>query len=470
MFDLDPVLLARIQFAFTISFHIVFPAFTIGLASWLAVIEGLWLKTKKPVYQELYKFWVKIFAVTFGMGVVSGVVMSYQFGTNWSVFSDSTGNVIGPLLGYEVLTAFFLEASFLGIMLFGWNRVSPKMHFVSTVIVAIGTGVSAFWILSANSWMQTPQGHSVGDEGILYPENWMAIIFNPSFPYRFVHMMMAAYLTTCFVIGGIGAWYLLNKKHIEHARIMLGMAVWFAFIVAPLQIAVGDLHGLNTLKHQPVKVAAMEGIWETERGAALRLFGWPDEEEEVTKYSIEIPKAASLILTHDPEGEIKGLKEWPKEDRPPVAIVFWSFRVMVAIGTLMLLTGVMGAFLHWRGKLFNARWFHIWAAGMTPMGFVAVLAGWFVTEVGRQPWVVYGVIRTRDGVSPVLPEYIAISLIIFIVSYIFIFGMGTYYILKLIGKGPQKLAQKDDKRETYGSHGVEDPAIVGDDDASKEGV
>ncbi len=468
--DLDPVLLARIQFAFTISFHIVFPAFTIGLASWLAVIEGLWLKTHKPVYQELYKFWIKIFAVTFGMGVVSGVVMSYQFGTNWSVFSDRTGNVMGPLLGYEVLTAFFLEASFLGIMLFGWNRVSEKMHFASTVIVAIGTVISAFWILSANSWMQTPQGHIVGDDGILYPENWIAIIFNPSFPYRFAHMLTAAYLTTCFVIGGIGGWYLFKKRHIEHAKVMLAMAVWFAFIFAPLQIAIGDLHGLNTLKYQPVKVAAMEGIWETEKGAALRLFGLPDEEAEVTKYTIEIPKAASLILTHDPEGEIKGLKEWKKEDRPPVAIVFWSFRVMVGIGMLMLLTGLVGAFLHLRKKLFTARWFHLWTAAMMPTGFIAVLAGWFVTEVGRQPWSVYGVLRTQHSVSPVLPEYIAISLMIFIVSYIFIFGMGTYYILKLIGKGPLVLAQSSDRKETYGSHGVEDPVIIGDDDASTKGA
>lgn len=469
MADLDPILLARIQFAFTISFHIIFPAFTIGLASWLAVVEGLWLKTRKPVYQELYKFWIKIFAVCFGMGVVSGVVMSYQFGTNWSVFSDRTGNVMGPLLGYEVLTAFFLESSFLGIMLFGWNRVSDKMHFASTVIVAIGTCISAFWILSANSWMQTPQGFSMAEDGILHPENWMEIVFNPSFPYRLAHMLTAAYLTTCFVIGGVGGWYLYRGRHKDHARVMLAMAVWFAFIVAPLQIVIGDLHGLNTLKHQPVKVAAMEGIWETEKGAGLRLFGWPDEEEEVTKYAIEIPKAASLILTHDRDGEIKGLKEWAKEDRPPVAIVFWSFRVMVGIGMLMLLTAIAGAFLHWRGRLFDSKWFHGWSAMMMPSGFIAVLAGWFVTEVGRQPWTVYGVIRTADSASPVLPEYIAISLLIFIVAYIFIFGMGSYYILKLIGKGPQTIAHASNREHTYGSHGVEEPAIAGDDDDSKGG-
>ncbi|PZQ47249.1 MAG: cytochrome ubiquinol oxidase subunit I [Micavibrio aeruginosavorus] len=463
MADLDPLLLARIQFAFTVSFHILFPAFTIGLASWLAVVEGLWLKTKKPVYKEIYKFWIKIFAVTFGMGVVSGVVMSYQFGTNWSVFSDSTGNVLGPLLGYEVLTAFFLESSFLGIMLFGWNRVSDKMHFASTVIVAVGTCVSAFWILSANSWMQTPQGFRLDEAtGIMHPANWVEIVFNPSFPYRFAHMLTAAYLTTCFVIGGVGGWYLFRKKHVEHAKIMLTMAVFFAAVFAPLQIFIGDLHGLNTLKHQPAKVAAMEGHWETSGNVPLLLFGWPDEEAEETKYALEIPNGASMILTHKTDGEIKGLKEWAKEDRPPVAIVFWSFRIMVGIGILMMLTAFTGALLFLCKKLYTAHWFHGWSALMMPSGFMAVLAGWFVTEVGRQPWTVYGVLRTSQSHSPVLPEYIAISLTIFIVAYIFIFGMGTYYILKLIGKGPQALADKDDKRETYGSHGVETPAIAGD--------
>ncbi|HIL29199.1 MAG TPA: cytochrome ubiquinol oxidase subunit I, partial [Micavibrio sp.] len=267
--ELDPVLLARIQFAFTVSFHIVFPAFTIGLASWLAVVEGLWLKTGNDTYKQVYKFWVKIFAVCFGMGVVSGVVLSYQFGTNWSVFSDKVGPVIGPLLGYEVLTAFFLEASFLGVMLFGWSRVSNKMHFISTLMVAIGTLFSAFWILAANSWMQTPQGFEINADGIFHPTSWMEVIFTPSFPYRFVHMVLAAYLTTAFTVGGVGAWYLLKKRHIPHARIMLGMAMIMAVFVAPTQLVVGDLHGLNTLEHQPAKVAAMEGIWETERGADL---------------------------------------------------------------------------------------------------------------------------------------------------------------------------------------------------------
>lgn len=468
MTELDPLLLARIQFAFTISFHILFPAFTIGLASWLAVVEGLWLKTKKPVYKEIYKFWVKIFAVTFGMGVVSGVVMSYQFGTNWSVFSDRAGNVIGPLLGYEVLTAFFLESSFLGIMLFGWNRVSDKMHFASTVIVAVGTCVSAFWILSANSWMQTPQGYRIDEvTGILHPENWLEIIFNPSFPYRFAHMLTAAYLTTCFVIGGVGGWYLFIRKHTEHAKIMLTMAVFFAAVFAPIQIFLGDLHGLNTREHQPAKVAAMEGLWETTKGAPLVLFGWPDFEAEETRYAVEIPKAASIILAHDPNGEIKGLKEWKEEDRPPVLIVFWAFRVMVGIGILMLLTGLTGAVLYFTQKLYTARWFHVWSTMMMPAGFIAVLAGWFVTEVGRQPYTVYGVLRTDQSLSPVLPEYIAISLLIFIVAYIFIFGMGTYYILKLIGKGPERLAATHPDQDTYYAQSREQSAVIADEKGAR---
>ena len=453
---LDPVLLARIQFAFTISFHIIFPAFTIGLASWLAVLEWRWLKTGNTVYEEIYRMWVKIFAVTFGMGVVSGVVMSFQFGTNWSVFSDRAGNVLGPLLGYEVLTAFFLEASFLGVMLFGWNRVSKKMHFAATIIVALGTLISAFWILSANSWMQTPQGYRVGSEGLLYPTEWMKIIFNPSFPYRFLHMVTASYLTTAFVVGGIGAYYLWRNRHVKHARVMLGMAMIMAIFVAPIQALMGDLHGLNTLEHQPAKVAAMEGLWETEQGAALRLFGWPDQEEEKTRYAIEIPKLSSLILTHDLNGEVKGLKEWPKDERPPVAAIFWSFRAMVGIGVLMIFTGVTAAILFFRKQLFSKPWFHLWCMAMTPSGFVAVLAGWFVTEIGRQPFIVYGVMRTAETISPVMGSQVAMSLLAFIFSYVFIFGAGSYYILRLIGKGPG-IPEK-----AYGKHGVKEPPFLKD--------
>jgi cytochrome d ubiquinol oxidase subunit I len=384
------------------------------------------------------------------------VVMSFQFGTNWSVFSDKVGNIFGPLLGFEVLTAFFLEASFLGIMLFGWNRVSPKMHFASTIIVAVGTLLSAFWILAANSWMQTPQGFRLGEHGLLYPTNWFQVIFTPSFPYRFMHMVTAAYLTTAFVVGGIGAYYLWRNLHVSHARVMFGMAMIMAIFVAPLQLVLGDLHGLNTLEHQPAKVSAIEGIWETERGAALRLFGWPDQEEEETKYAVEIPKLSSLILTHSLDGEVKGLKEWPREDRPPVAWVFWSFRIMVGVGVLMILTGVMAAILYWRKKLFDTRWFHYWCMALTPAGFIAVIAGWCVTEIGRQPYVAYGVIRTVESVSPVPGPHIALSLLAFIVTYTFIFGAGSYYILRLIAKGPAS------EEEAYGAHGVDKPPLVSD--------
>lgn len=451
MLDLDPVLLARIQFAFTISFHIVFPAFTIGLASCLAVLEWRWLKTGYQVYQELYKMWIKIFAVCFGMGVVSGVVMSYQFGTNWSVFSDKVGNVIGPLLGYEVLTAFFLEASFLGVMLFGWGKVSKKMHFVSTCIVAVGTLISAFWIISANSWMQTPQGFEVGDDGLLYPTSWFEIIFNPSFPYRLVHMIIAAYLTTAFTVGGISAYYLWLRVHIKHAKIMFAMAMLMAVFVAPIQLFVGDAHGLNTLEHQPAKIAAIEGLWETEQGAGLRLFAIPDQKAETNHYEIIIPKVASLILTHSLDGEIKGLKEWKKEDRPPVMIPFWSFRIMVAIGLAMIFTGIVAVILFLRKKLFDTRWFLGWCMLMTPSGFIALLAGWFVTEVGRQPYIAYGIIRTVEGVSPVISEQIAITLFLFIITYLFVFGAGSFYIIKLILKGPQ-IANED---EEYYDHSIE---------------
>jgi len=451
---LDPELLARIQFGFTIAFHIIFPAFTIGLASWLAVLEWRWLRTGNAVYAEVYRMWVKIFAVTFGMGVVSGVVMSFQFGTNWSVFSDRVGNVLGPLLGYEVLTAFFLEASFLGVMLFGWNRVSPRMHFASTLIVAGGTLSSAFWILAANSWMQTPAGFHIAGDGLFYPTRWLEVIFTPSFPYRFIHMVTAAYLTTAFVVGGIGAFYLWRGLHVRHARVMFGMAMIMAMFVAPLQLLFGDRHGLNTLEHQPEKVSAMEGIWETQQGAGLKLFGWPDQEAETTRYAVEIPKLSSLILTHSLNGEVKGLKEWPREDIPPVAFVFWAFRLMVGIGLLMILTGVVAIALHFRKRLFDTKWFLYACTAMTPAGFAAVLAGWVVTEVGRQPYIVYDVIRTHEAVSPVAGTSVALSLAAFILTYGFVFGAGSYYILRLIAKGP------DTEEEPYGAHGVRKPPLV----------
>jgi cytochrome d ubiquinol oxidase subunit I len=452
MLDLwDPLLLARIQFAFTVSFHIIFPALTIGLASWLAFIEWRWLKTGDKIYIEIYRSWSKVFAVAFGMGVVSGVVMAYQFGTNWSHFSDKVGNVLGPLLGYEVLTAFFLEASFLGIMLFGWGRVSKKMHFVATMAVAIGTLVSAFWILSANSWMQTPQGFVAYKDGVLYPSSWLEIIFNPSFPYRFFHMITGAYLTTAFVVAGAGGYYILKKQSVQHGKIILTLAMLMILVMAPLQLLIGDMHGLNTLKYQPVKVAAMEGIWETQKGASLKIFGIPDEKEETTKYSLEIPKAASLILAHSADGEVKGLKAWPKDQRPPVGPVFWSFRIMVLIGFLMILTGLRALYLYNKERLFTCKWFHRWCVLMAPSGFIAILAGWMVTEIGRQPYVVYGIMRTLEAASPISTGEVAFSLVAFILVYAAVFGAGVYYILSLIKKGPAAA----DHHDEYYEHSLE---------------
>jgi cytochrome d ubiquinol oxidase subunit I len=432
---LDPVFLSRIQFAFTISFHIIFPAFTIGLAGYLAAIEWKFLKTKDETYKEIYKFWVKIFAVAFGMGVVSGVVMPYEFGTNWANFSARLGNVVGPLMAYEVLTAFFLEASFLGIMIFGWNKVSPKIHFASTIIVAIGTLISAFWILTVNSWMQTPAGFTIDENGIFHPLNWLKIIFNPSFIYRFSHMVVACYITTAFVVAGISALYLLKKKSAKHSKIMFSMALKFIIVATPLQIVIGDLHGLNTFKHQPAKIAAMEGIWETEKGAGLKLFGIPDQNLEKTKYSIEIPKLVSVILTHSLNGEVIGLKEWPKELRPPVLPVFFSFRVMVGLGFLMLALAIAAAVLMFQKKVFSEKWFQIWCVIMAPAGFIALLAGWFVAEIGRQPFVVYGFMFTHEAASAVSSEQVLFSLIAFILVYIAIFSAAIFYISRLIKKG-----------------------------------
>lgn len=435
--SIDALLLARIQFAFTISFHIIFPALTIGLASYLAVLEGLWLKTKQQVYDDLYHFWIKVFAVAFGMGVVSGLVMAYQFGTNWSGFSRFAGGVTGPLLAYEVLTAFFLEAGFLGVMLFGRSRVGPGLHFLSTVMVAVGTLISATWILASNSWMQTPQGHVIID-GRVVPVDWFAVIFNPSFPYRLLHMVVAAFLATALMVGASAAWHLLHGRDSAPVRTMLKMAMGMVLVTAPIQAVIGDFHGLNTLEHQPAKLAAIEGHWENKPGEAvpLILFGLPDMEAETTRYAVEIPKLGSLLLTHTWNGQFPGLKEFPPEDRPNSTIVFWSFRVMVGLGVLMILLGLSALVMHLRRRLHSSKPLLRFALAMGPSGLIAILAGWITTEVGRQPWVVYGVMRTKDAVSAHSVEQLAISLAIFVVVYFFVFGAGTLYLLRIIGKGP----------------------------------
>jgi cytochrome bd ubiquinol oxidase subunit I len=433
------LLLARVQFAFTISFHFIFPAFSIGLASYLMVLEGLWLKTGKSVYFDLFKYWLKIFAIAFAMGVVSGIVMSYQFGTNWSVFSDKAGPVIGPPMQYEVLTAFFLEAGFLGVMLFGMDRVGKAMHFVATCMVALGTAISAFWILSVNSWMHTPVGFSIGPTGQMLPTgSWWDIIFNPSFPYRFAHTVTAAYLTTALVVGAVGAWHLLRDRANAHARKMFSMAMWMVTLVAPLQIVLGDLHGLNTLEHQPQKVMAMEGHFDSHpEGAPLILFGIPNEAEKRVDYAVEIPKASSLILKHDLNAPMPGLDTIPDDQEPPVAIVFWSFRIMVGLGFLMAALGLFSVIARFRKRLYDWPLLHRWTLVMGPAGFVAVIAGWITTEVGRQPYTVYGVLRTADSVAPLAAPAVATSLIAFVIVYFAVFGIGTWYILKLMHHAPQ---------------------------------
>ncbi len=434
----DAVFLARAQFAFTVAFHIIFPAFTIGLASFLMVLEGLWLWRGREVYLRLYKYWLRIFAISFGMGVVSGIVMSYQFGTNWGPFSERAGAVIGPLLGYEVLTAFFLEAGFLGIMLFGMNRVGRGLHFLATTLVAIGTLLSAFWILSANSWMHTPAGYVLND-GRFEVADWWAVIFNPSFPLRLVHMVLAAYLTTALVVAAVGAWHLLRDKTSEAARIMLSMGLWIVVIGAPIQAVVGDFHGLNTLKHQPAKIAALEGHWETGRGVPLYLFGWPDMEREETRFAVGLPRMGSLVLTHDLDGEVRGLKEWPPEERPNSTVVFWSFRIMVGLGVLMIALGATALWLRHKKRLFTSDRFLRWAVAMGPAGFVAVIAGWFTTEVGRQPWLVHGLLRTSEGVSPIAAVGVGSSLAAFAAVYIVVFGVGILYLLRLMAGSPDQI-------------------------------
>jgi cytochrome d ubiquinol oxidase subunit I len=434
--DLDPLLLSRIQFAFVIAFHILFPAFTIGLASFIALLEVRWLVSREELYLRLSRFWTRIFAISFGMGVVSGIVMSYQFGTNWAEFSARAGNVIGPLLSYEVQTAFFLEATFLGILLFGRGKVPHAMITLSAVMVALGTLVSAFWILSANSWMHTPAGYEMRD-GVVHVTSWWDAVFNPSFPYRLAHMIVACFVTTAFAVVGATAWHLLHGKHDAEARHTLSMTMWLLTVLVPLQILIGDLHGLNTLEHQPAKVAAMEGHWETHQGAPLVLFAIPDMAAEKNQYELAIPKLASLILTHDLDGTVKGLKSWPAADRPYVPIVFWAFRLMVGCGIVMLGVVLWGLYLRYRRRLFDSAGF-LWSCLLcTPIGFVAVLAGWFTTEVGRQPWLIHNVMRTSEGLSPGLPaSNVVMSLVLYGVSYAIIFGAGTFFIVGIVRRGP----------------------------------
>ncbi|WP_427306115.1 cytochrome ubiquinol oxidase subunit I [Cupriavidus sp. H39] len=440
MHGLTALELARIQFGFTVSFHILFPAITIGLACFLAFLEARWLHTRDTVYRTLYQFWIKIFALNFGMGVVSGLVMAYEFGTNWSGFSQFAGSITGPLLTYEVLTAFFLEAGFLGVMLFGWNRVGPGLHFFSTVMVALGTLISSTWILASNSWMHTPAGYVIV-AGKVVPTDWLEVIFNPSFPYRLAHMVIAALLSTALFVAAASAWQLLHGRAVPAARKMLSMALWMVLVAAPLQAVVGDAHGLNTLAHQPAKIAAMEGHWNTapsgdQGGFPLILFGIADMEREETRYAVEIPRLGSLILTHSLDGQIRGLKDFPKENRPNATVVFFTFRAMVGLGVAMILFGLLGGILRRNGAVYRSRAFLRLAVVMGPTGLIALLAGWMTTEIGRQPWVVYGLMRTHDAVSAHQAGPVALSLALFVAVYFVCFGVGIRYMLKLASAGP----------------------------------
>jgi cytochrome bd ubiquinol oxidase subunit I len=461
------LVLARSQFAFTVGVHIIFPAFSIGLASYLAVLEGLWLKSGRRVFLDLYRYWIRVFSIVFGMGVVSGLVMAYEFGTNWSVFSKKAGPITGVLLSYEVMTAFFLEAGFLGVMLFGLNKVGRGLHFAATCCVAIGTLISMTWILASNSWMQTPRGYIIeAKTGRFLPDDWLAIIFNPSFPFRLVHMGLAAFLSVAFVVGATGAWHLLKARRdgriaSEPVRVMFSMAMWMAAIVAPIQILAGDAHGLNTLKYQPVKVAAMEGDWESEGRAPEILFGIPNMTTETTDYAVKVPLIGSLILTHSLGGKVPGMKDFPRDQRPPSPIVFFSFRIMVALGVMMMLVGLWSLWHRRNGSLFTSRFFHRVALCMAPAGFTALLCGWVTTEVGRQPWTVYGLLRTSDSLTPIILSSIVFSMAVFVVVYVIAFGSGMGILVRLLGRPPT-----EDEREADPSDAVDipttgmDPAVA----------
>jgi len=468
--EFDHILLSRLQFAFTVTFHVIFPAFTIGLAAFIATLLVRWYFTGRDVLHRLARFWTKIFAVSFGMGVVSGIVLSYQFGTNWSRFSVAVGNVIGPLIGYEVLTAFFLEASFLGVMLFGWRRVPPWLHVLSAIIVAFGTTLSAFWILAANSWMQTPHGHEVRD-GVAYAVDWLGVIFNPSFPYRFAHMVTGCYLTTSLVVLAVGARYMIAGKYPDESRIMLHMAIPFIAILAPIQAVIGDFHGQNTLKYQPEKIAAIEANWgnaENKGPVALVLFAIPNEKTESNDFEIAIPHLGSIILTHSWDGYFKGLKNFPPSDRPPVLIPFYAFRLMVGLGVLMILAGWAGCYLWYRGRLETSRWYLKGISLMWPVGFTAVVAGWYVTEVGRQPWLAYNILRVADATSPVPTGSVATTLALFVLVYGVVFSMGIYYINRLIVRGPAGEAAEPPRQGTP-SRPISSAAGAGREAFSKNG-
>lgn len=433
--ELDPLLLSRLQFAFVVLFHAIFPVFTIGLASYIALLHGLFYKTGNAAWDRLALFWTRVFAVVFGMGVVSGIVMSFQFGTNWSNFAQATSNFLGPMLSYEVLTAFFLEAGFLGVLLFGRDKVPEGAHLFAAIMVALGTFISSFWILSANSWMQTPVGYELID-GRFHITSWSEAIFNPSFRYRFTHMVVASFLTGGFVVAGVSAWFLLRKRDIEANKKALSMCLWMLLFLTPAQAMIGDAHGLNTLEHQPAKVAAMEGNWETQSGVPLLLFALPDKDAQTNHFEVKIPHLASLILTHSLDGTVPGLNDVPPEEQPPVFIVFWAFRVMVGLGLAMIAVSLAGLVLRRGGRVYRSPLYLKTLTGMIGAPFVAVLAGWVVTESGRAPWLVYGVMTHAEGLTPSLTGGMALfTLIGYMAVYAVVFVVGIYYLTRVINNG-----------------------------------
>jgi cytochrome bd ubiquinol oxidase subunit I len=434
---MDTVLLSRIQFGLTTAFHIIFPTLTIGLAVFLVAIEGLWLKTKDPLYYRMYRFWVKIFAIHFAVGVVTGITLEFEFGTNFAVFSQKVANILAPMLAYEGMTAFFLEAGFLGIMLFGWKRVPPALHFLSSCLVALGATFSAFWIMAANSWMQTPTGFKMVD-GTFMLVSWKEAIFNPAFPTHITHMLLASYETAAFVVAGISAYYLLKRSHENFYKRSLGLALILAAIVAPLQVVVGDLKGLTVAEHQPAKLAAMEAHWETnvDKGADFIAFAMPDSKNERNRFEIRVPNMLSLLITHSLDGQLKGLKEFPKQDRPNVLVTFWTFRIMVAIGFLFFVMMLWAGHLWWRHRLFDTPLFLKALVAVQPLGFAATILGWVTAEMGRQPWVVYGLMRTSHGASPIAAGNVVWSLIMFGLFFGVIGASYFYYTIQTLHKGP----------------------------------
>lgn len=440
MMSLDLAILSRVQFAFTIGFHIIWPTLTIGLGLFLLILESLYLKTNNHIYKDLYRFWVKFFALAFGIGVVTGIPLAYQFGTNFSQLSEIAGPVIGPLMSVEVMTAFFLEAAFIGVMLFGWKKVPPMIHYLATICVVIGTHNSAFWIIVTNSWMQTPQGVELVD-GIFHVTSWREVILNPSMIYRLIHMLLASYLSAALVVLGISSWYLLKKQHLKIAKTGFNLSLIAVAILIPIQIFVGDLSGLVAKEYQPAKVAAMEGLWENTRGAPLVLFAIPNPKEEKNEMEIAIPYLSSLILTHEFDGEVKGLKNWPKEERPPVTTVFYSFRIMVGLGFFFLFIALLGLFYKFRGDRYP-NYFYKLCVMTIPLGFIATISGWITAEVGRQPYVIYHYLKTHDALSPVIPEAVFGSLIGFISIYTLLLFAFLFYGHHLIRKGPQISAEE----------------------------